>query len=575
MGLALLLAAFLTSTGHAAEPGQVTSDTATLKKADVASDGASLVEFFRRRIANDSQEETIKKHIELLGDRKFSNRRKAMDDLLKIGPPAMAQLEQALVSSNDIEVQKRAEELIGALKTMSTSDLLAAAVRLLAHHKPDGATAVLIDYLPNTSDMYVIDEIRYALQTVSVKKEKDKATLDEAVIKGLEEKNDIKRSAAAEVVARFGDAEQRKKAKELLKDKSALVRHRVALGLLDHQDKDAVPVLIKLLTEIDRAQIWTIEEVLVHIAGEKAPRVSLGKTDDERAKFAKGWSEWWDNDGAKAAIPKLDPASRMLGFTLVCNIDNGKINMNGYPLGRVAEIDQNKKVRWSLDNLNYPTDAVMLNSNKVALLEMNNTLRIVSTTGEELFKKQLPTTYYGIQKLNNGNIFCQSRYQVCEFDSSGKEISTVNFNQGGGVGARSMIYSATKAPNGDIVTIQRNIQNRTSEVVRYDSAGKELKRFDLKQQTVTTMMRFDVLPNGNVIVPFYSMNKVIEYDGEGKSVWEASVTQPTSAQRLPNGRTFIGSRYSRYAIEVDRDGKEVWRYTEEGVNSQLIQARRR
>ena len=113
------------------------------------------------------------------------------------------------INSDDIEVQKRAEELIQALKTMLTSDLIGAAVRLLADRKPDGAAAVLIDYMPNTSDPYVIDEIRYALQAVSVKKEKDKPVLDEAVLKALEDKNAIKHAAAGEVVARLGDADQR------------------------------------------------------------------------------------------------------------------------------------------------------------------------------------------------------------------------------------------------------------------------------------------------------------------------------------------------------------------------------
>ena len=102
----------------------------------------------------------------------------------------------------------------------------------------------------------------------------------------------------------------------------------------------------------------------------------------------------------------------------------------------------------------------------MAVLEQNNMLRILTTTGEELWKKQLNTTYYGIQKLTNGNIFVQSRYQVVEYDSSGKEVATVNFQQGGGVGVRNMIYTATKANNGDIVTVQRNVQNRSSEVVR-------------------------------------------------------------------------------------------------------------
>ena len=87
-GLALVLLACLALPGGAAESGQVKSDEAILKKAEVSSDGPALIDFFRRRIAKGNEEDTIKKHIELLGDRKFSVRKKAMEDLLKIGPPA-------------------------------------------------------------------------------------------------------------------------------------------------------------------------------------------------------------------------------------------------------------------------------------------------------------------------------------------------------------------------------------------------------------------------------------------------------------------------------------------------------
>ena len=46
----------------------------------------------------------------------------------------------------------------------------------------------------------------------------------------------------------------------------------------------------------------------------------------------------------KQAIPKLDAASRVLGYTLLCIQDNSHINMNtGLPIGKITEIDPNKK----------------------------------------------------------------------------------------------------------------------------------------------------------------------------------------------------------------------------------------
>jgi hypothetical protein len=60
------------------------------------------------------------------------------------------------------------------------------------------------------------------------------------------------------------------------------------------------------------------------------------------------------------------------------------------------------------------------------------------------------------------------------------------------------------------------------------------------------------------VVPVYSFNKVTEYDGNGKEVWTAAVTQPVSAKRLPNGNTLVSSLNPPKVIELDRAGKVVW-----------------
>jgi len=85
--------------------------------------------------------------------------------------------------------------------------------------------------------------------------------------------------------------------------------------------------------------------------------------------------------------------------------------------------------------------------------------------------------------------------------------------------------------------------------------------------------QFDVLPNGHVLLPLYTQNKVVELDGDGKRVWEAAGERPTACSRLPNGNTLIASRYGRTVTEVDRSGKQVWTFTSQA--GLVLNARRR
>ncbi len=72
--------------------------------------------------------------------------------------------------------------------------------------------------------------------------------------------------------------------------------------------------------------------------------------------------------------------------------------------------------------------------------------------------------------------------------------------------------------------------------------------------------RLDVLPDGHVLIPERAHNRVVEHDGDGKVVWEATVEEPVAAVRLPNGNTLVTSMTQNRAVEIDRAGKEVWQY---------------
>ncbi len=129
------------------------------------------------------------------------------------------------------------------------------------------------------------------------------------------------------------------------------------------------------------------------------------------------------------------------------------------------------------------------------------------------------------------------------------------------------LVAAMKGRDGQIVYCTNN-----GTVVRLDSAGKELKSFNIGQAPHTGGI--DLLPNGRLLVPMQQFGKVAEFDREGKQVWEAStMPYPSSAVRLPNGHTLVSSQNQNKVQEINRSGKVVW---EQQVNTgQVWKARRR
>src|SRR5262249_45611172 len=125
-----------------------------------------------------------------------------------------------------------------------------------------------------------------------------------------------------------------------------------------------------------------------------------------------------------------------------------------------------------------------------------------------------------VQRLPNGNTFMVGQGQIIEIDKAGKEV--LNYNRMNFWD----IVSATRLKNGEIIFVTQQ-----GLVTRLDKDGKkELKRFQTNAGGgIYYLGHIDVLPNDHVIVPNFNFGKVTEYDANGKEVWTASVTQPTSA----------------------------------------------
>jgi hypothetical protein len=545
LGLLLCCAAVGIS---AVTPESIKADEHLLEEGKTATDAASLLDYFRRRTLHDTEKAKIAALIRKLGDDSYEERELASTTLIAVGPPALTFLRDAL-KSDDLEVVKRSQTAIELIEKSSTPESIRAAARVLAYRKPAEAAATLLAYLPFADDPSVADEVSQAVVAVAVRDGKP----DPVVVKALEDKLPVKRATAAEALVQLKD--QRPAIRKLLKDPEPLVRMRAGLALVEVKEKEPIPILIALLTEKPKLETGPIEDLLYLLAGEKAPTIDTGTDDAGRRKYRDAWDKWWRDEGKGLDLAKFDPEKRQLGRTMVCTMDARGLT------GRVYEVDRSGKLLWQIENLNYPIDAQVIGDDRVLIAEYrtrNVTER--NFKGEILWTKNVGSLLLGARRQPNGHTFIVTRNQLLEVDKDGKELVTIA--RGNDVGA------AAQARDGTIALVTTG-----GMFIRYDRTGKELKSFKVAGPVLYLGSNIDLLPGGHVLIPIYSANKIVEYDADGKEVWEAKVNLPGSVMRLPNGNTLVSSRTGTTVSEIDRTGKEVW--THRIDNGRPMRARRR
>ncbi|HKI31532.1 MAG TPA: HEAT repeat domain-containing protein [Gemmataceae bacterium] len=506
---------------------------------------ATLAEF-KKRTLKESDREKVLAVIKQMGDEDFNLRERAQEELQKMGSSVAPLLRQALVSGDE-EIKKRAQKALDQIEKDKSSTVLPIHARLMAYRKPAATSEVLLAFLPFADEDQVFEEVRGALAAVAVRDGK----ADPLLVKALDDKLPVRRGVAAEALALGGAVDQRAAIRKLLKDPDGAVKLRVALALATARDRDAVPVLIDLMAELPFEKGVQAETFLRTLAGDQGPNVYLGTDNESRKKVKEAWSGWWKVNGATVDLARATTAPKMLGYTLLVNTD----------FNRVSEISLDGKTRWQLDGLQYPRDAVALPGDRVLVAEQNmNRVVEMNQKREILWQKVLNASPMSVQRLPNGNTFIITNNGAVEVTKDGKEVMTYNRNQWD-------IITGSRAPDGQFV-----ILTNVGMIIRLDSAGKELKSFGIGQ--AHWMTSIEALPGGRVLVPQPNMSKVIEYDGDGKQVWEGAVQFPFSATRLPNGNTLVASPNSGKIVELNRSGRVVWEH-KTGPNERPYRVRRR
>jgi len=509
---------------------QPTADEEILRAAGLSAVPAALVTFFAERTPTPADQQTITALIRQLGDESFTVREQATTALSQHGPAVTALLRQAVGQRDgDVEIVRRCESILAKLQTGGGGSLTAAA-RLLAQHKPAGAAAALLNYLPFAGDVCVDEEIRAALVPLALTAGRP----DPALVQALQDRSPLRRGAAAEALTRASSADARKAYRPLLTDRDPTVRLRVALAFAERRDKEALPALIAVLGELPRDQVWQAEELLCRLAGEQTPPLPAGA---ERRQVQAAWADWWTRHGASIDLARLDEGPRLLGFTLIVQIDarTGQ--------GRVLELDARKQVRWQISNLEYPVDAQVLRHDRVLITEYNgHRVSERNFNGDVLWEKRVASPI-SAQRLPNGQTFIACHNQLLIVDGSGKEV----FQH---VRGNHDVTAAVRCRDGQFFLVANN-----GTGVRLDAAGKEIKTFPTGQ--VYQFAGLDALADGKVLLPQMGAGKVVELDADGKIGWSAPLPQASTAQRLPDGTTLAGSFIAQKIVEFGPNGQLV------------------
>lgn len=512
-------------------------DRDLLAKHSIETSGEALVAYFVKRTLPDDDRAKVEATIRLLGSPQFKVREKASSDLIDLGPPILELLRKG-AASEDLEISRRSHECAERIRGREPRNTVtSAAVRVLALREAPGAAAALLGYLPYADHEDVADAARAALQKIAVKDGK----ADPDLVAALKNPMPIRRAAAGAALA--GVKDQTAAVKVLLKDGDPLVRLRVAQALVEARDKSAVPALIEALPHVAARHAWAGEELLLRMSEGKSPPLLARVGDDAtRTKYVAGWNAWWAKHEKDVDLAKLQIPTELLGHTIVVLLD----------VGRIQELNAKNDVVWHIEGLVFPLDVQYLANGNVLVAEYHagRVTERDRARGDIRWQKDI-TGPLVAQRLPNRHTFIATDSQFIEVDEKGEEVSSFGMPSG------ERVMKANRLPNGEVVALTND-----ARVVRLDSKGKELNSFDVDLSQRLFGGKIDVLPNGRVLVPHNRENKVVEYDMQGRAVWEVSVTEPVAATRLPNGNTLVTTMQPQTgAIEFDRDGAPTgWSY---------------
>ena len=191
------------------EPDPASADEGALRAAGVETTGPALLALIRKHTPDPAKVEQARRLVRQLGDDRFTAREKASAELVKLGPVAVPFLRDA-AKSDDSEVVRRARDCLKKIGEERDNKHMAAVIHLLGRRRPAGTAEALLNYLP-AADADAAREAKAVLFALGHSEKEP----DSALTKALEDKDPLRRAAAAAALGKGGGAYERQPGRRL------------------------------------------------------------------------------------------------------------------------------------------------------------------------------------------------------------------------------------------------------------------------------------------------------------------------------------------------------------------------
>jgi HEAT repeat protein len=504
-------------------------------------DASKIIADIKARTPSDEERDKVIELIAKLDDSVAEVREAASNDIIALGTRASSLLRRAINANTNPRITAFASKCLEAIEKDNPSPFPLAAPRILALRRPAGTVAALIGYLPFSESEELVNQIIDVLGTIGVTAGKG----DEVLVKALTDKLPERRAAAGLALCQGKAALNRDDIRKLLRDKDTIVQLRAAQGLAEMGDRKSVPALIALLKDLPLDQCWEVEDYLGQVAGDKAPTEIVTADANSRTKAIEAWAKWWTENSKTVDLAKIDRASREMGYYLICE------NWSPFkPRGRVLEVDSTGKIRWEIEDLQYPYDAQILRGGRILIVEQQNRVTERDMKGKIVGLDRFIPNVFHVERLRDGSTFIACRNQLQIIDARGNAKFTHAYNM-------NTILAARHFRDGSMAYV-----SYSGHYVKLDRAGKQIKTFTLPwANNGYNLNGGEILPGDRVLASVMNLNKVMEFNADGKVVWEASVTFPSVPHRTRSGNTIVSSNSNQGMVELDRRGKVIKEWT--------------
>ena len=433
----------------------------------------------------------------------------------------------------DMNIAKLIEPDSNAIKLLlQANQITPALIRLITLVRPANAIEIILAYIPSCNDDNIQDLLGECLGLYL----NDQNTPPPALIAASTSSIEEIRTFAGRVLAQSPNEIAQKTCTTLLSDSSVRVRFEVARESIKNQNKSAIPILIELMTKVPAEKAEAIDQTLRVIAKDKSP-----ESKNDSKMDAAAWNTWWQKEGNQLVLtPGLKNQEALKNFLVVDSFNQEKKS------GRVFLINPSGKILWEIANLSNPTDALLLPNNKILITEQGaNRITERDTKGNISWEKSATNPFHS-QRLTNGNIFIASRNKIVEVGRNGNEIFSFSY-------PNETILAACKTRTNEYALLSYN-----GVFLKLDSKGNEDSKSRIPFPTNFGINGGAITQNDRVLVSIPTLNKIMEFNFNGQSTWESTITMPGIPTKLPNGNVVAPSLNGSKIVEIQMDGKIIY-----------------